>query len=59
LIELSVLEFFFLAMACNPEAQKKAQEEIDSVHRLPNFDDWPSLPYVEARGSFERISNYS
>jgi cytochrome P450 len=38
-------------MVCNPEAQKKAQKEIDDVvgtHRLPNFDDRPSLPYAEA-----------
>lgn len=38
-------------MVCNPEVQKKAQAEIDRVvgpHRLPNFDDRPSLPYAEA-----------
>jgi cytochrome P450 len=42
---------FFLAMATNPVFQTKAQEEIDSVvgtHRLPEFADRPSLPYVEA-----------
>ncbi|KAF9244242.1 cytochrome P450 [Melanogaster broomeanus] len=35
----------------NPEVQKRAQAEIDDVvgmDRLPNFDDRPSLPYVEA-----------
>ncbi|KAJ7244875.1 cytochrome P450 [Mycena rebaudengoi] len=42
---------FFLAMATHPDFQTKAQEEIDSVvgtHRLPEFEDRPSLPYVEA-----------
>jgi cytochrome P450 len=42
---------FFLAMATHPDCQTKAQEEIDSVigtHRLPEFDDRSSLPYVEA-----------
>lgn len=35
----------------NPEAQKKAQAEIDSVVQaghLPDFDDQDSLPYVTA-----------
>ena len=34
-----------------PEVQKKAQAEIDAVigpNRLPDFDDRPSLPYVNA-----------
>lgn len=38
-------------MANYPEVQKKAQKEIDAVvgtHRLPNFEDRKSLPYVEA-----------
>jgi cytochrome P450 len=38
-------------MAMHPEFQTKAQEEIDSVigtHRLPEFEDRPLLPYVEA-----------
>ncbi|KAF7346407.1 O-methylsterigmatocystin oxidoreductase [Mycena sanguinolenta] len=42
---------FFLAMAIHPEVQKKAQIEIDTVigtHRLPDFEDRPSLPYIEA-----------
>ncbi|PPQ73041.1 hypothetical protein CVT26_014659 [Gymnopilus dilepis] len=42
---------FYYLMAINPEIQKKAQDEIDRVvgtGRLPNFDDRPALPYVEA-----------
>ena len=38
-------------MALYPEVQKKAQAEIDSVvgpNRLPNFEDRPSLPYINA-----------
>lgn len=38
-------------MRTYPEAQKKAQDEIDAVigtHRLPTWEDRPSLPYVEA-----------
>ena len=38
-------------MAVHPDIQKKAQNEIDAVvgtHRLPEFEDRPSLPFVEA-----------
>ncbi|KAJ7196596.1 hypothetical protein B0H12DRAFT_985412, partial [Mycena haematopus] len=41
----------FLAMATHPMFRKKAQTEIDSVvgtDRLPEFEDRPSLPFVEA-----------
>jgi hypothetical protein len=41
---------FFAAMVHNPEAQKKAQAEIDGVvghDRLPTFEDRPHLPYLE------------
>ena len=41
----------FLAMALYLEVQKKAQAEIDAVvgpHHLPEFDDHPSLPYINA-----------
>jgi len=40
-----------MAILHNPEAQKKAQKEIDSVllnGHLPTFDDRESLPYVTA-----------
>ncbi|KAK1232372.1 hypothetical protein PQX77_004494 [Marasmius sp. AFHP31] len=48
---VSTLHTFFLAMMANPEAQKKAQEEIDLVipaGHLPDFSDHDSLPYVSA-----------
>ncbi len=38
-------------MMCFPDAQRKAQEEIDSVigrERLPEAQDEPFLPYVSA-----------
>ena len=39
------------AMLMNPDAQSRAQTEIDSVtggERLPHFDDREKLPYVQA-----------
>lgn len=48
---VSSLGSFFFAMATHPEIQKRAQHEIDTVigtHRLPEFADRPSLPFVEA-----------
>ncbi|KAF7374570.1 O-methylsterigmatocystin oxidoreductase [Mycena sanguinolenta] len=48
---VSCLASFFLAMALYPDVQKKAQTEIDTVigtDRLPDFEDRPSLPFVEA-----------
>ncbi len=41
---------FVLAMVRYPEVYRKAQHELDSVigdHRLPDFDDRGSLPYLE------------
>jgi cytochrome P450 len=38
-------------MAVHPDVQNKAQIEIDTIvgpHRLPEFEDRPSLPFVEA-----------
>jgi cytochrome P450 len=38
-------------MALYPEVQKKAQAEIDAAvgpNRLPDFEDRPSLPYINA-----------
>ena len=48
---MSVVQTLFLAMALYPEVQRKAQAEIDAVvgpHRLPDFEDRPSLPYINA-----------
>ena len=38
-------------MVLHPEVQAKAQRDIDRVvgsDRLPDFSDFPHLPYVEA-----------
>ncbi|KAF8877180.1 cytochrome P450 [Infundibulicybe gibba] len=48
---VSAINTFILAMTCYPEAQKKAQQEIDRVigqSRLPEFSDEHSLPYLAA-----------
>ncbi|KAJ7142219.1 cytochrome P450 [Mycena epipterygia] len=48
---VAALSTFFLAMLANPEAQRKAQMEIDMVigqGQLPDFNDEQSLPYVSA-----------
>ncbi|PKY03509.1 cytochrome P450 [Aspergillus campestris IBT 28561] len=48
---VSSLACFFLAIARNPDAQRKAQEEIDrvvGVHRLPTYADREKLPYIDA-----------
>ncbi|KAK2000491.1 cytochrome P450 [Colletotrichum falcatum] len=48
---VSTISSFVLAMLMFPDAQKKAQMEIDSVvgsDRLPSFDDQPRLPYINA-----------
>ncbi|KAM6501237.1 Cytochrome P450 [Amanita muscaria] len=45
------VQTFFYQMALHPEIQRKAQTEIDLVigtHRLPDFNDRPSLPYTDA-----------
>jgi len=47
----STLLVFLLAMVLYPEVQAKAQVDIDRVignGRLPNFNDRPALPYVDA-----------
>lgn len=38
-------------MACYPDAQTKAQKELDEVigtERLPEWSDWDKLPYVRS-----------
>ncbi|KAH7931186.1 cytochrome P450 [Leucogyrophana mollusca] len=47
----STLLIFILAMVLHPDVQERARAEIDVVvgpDRLPNFDDRPSLPYIDA-----------
>ena len=47
----STLLSFFMAMAMHPEAQAKAQAELDAVvglDRLPDHSDRDALPYVNA-----------
>ncbi|KAJ2912527.1 hypothetical protein MD484_g7884, partial [Candolleomyces efflorescens] len=42
---------FIMLMAMYPEVQERARAEIDNVvgtGRLPTFEDWPNLPYVDA-----------
>ncbi|PFH53736.1 hypothetical protein AMATHDRAFT_78864 [Amanita thiersii Skay4041] len=48
---VSLLESWFLAMITFPEAQARAQKELDAVvgsDRLPDFSDRASLPYLDA-----------
>ncbi|KAJ7483530.1 cytochrome P450 [Mycena latifolia] len=48
---VAALGTFLLAMLANPEAQQKAQAELDSVigpEQLPDFTDESALPYVSA-----------
>ena len=48
---VTALLSFFLAMVLHPDAQSRAQTEIDNVvgtGRLPNFGDETLLPYVSA-----------
>jgi cytochrome P450 len=48
---VSSLSSFILAMMIYPDVQRRAQEEIDRVvgsHRLPQFEDLPNLPFVDA-----------
>ncbi|KAH7907192.1 cytochrome P450 [Hygrophoropsis aurantiaca] len=47
----TMLLLFVQAMVLHPHVQVKARAEIDAVlgkQRLPDYDDQPSLPYVEA-----------
>ncbi|KAJ7486314.1 cytochrome P450 [Mycena galericulata] len=48
---VSAISTFFLAMLANPEAQRKAQAEIDAVtggKYLPGFEEEATMPYVSA-----------
>jgi cytochrome P450 len=47
---VSTMKTFLLAMTLHPEAQKRAQAELDAVlgDRLPTFADRDDLPFVTA-----------
>jgi cytochrome P450 len=48
---VSLLLAWQLAMLHHPEVQKRAQMEVDKLcgrSRLPDFNDRPLMPYVEA-----------
>ena len=47
---MATLQWFFVAMVHHPEAQRKAQAELDAIApvRVPNFADRGRLPYVDA-----------
>ncbi|KAK1996954.1 cytochrome P450 [Colletotrichum falcatum] len=47
----ATLHGFVQAMVLYPSVQKQAREELDRVcgtERLPNMDDWDSMPYIRA-----------
>ncbi|PPQ90149.1 hypothetical protein CVT25_012460 [Psilocybe cyanescens] len=47
---ITVVSHFLLAMMLHPEAQRKAQQELDNVvgtDRLPTFEDRERLPFIE------------
>ncbi|KAK7448457.1 cytochrome p450 [Stygiomarasmius scandens] len=48
---MSAISTFWLAMSLYPDIQEKAHQELDGVlspGKLPDFNDRPSLPYIEA-----------
>ncbi|KAI0064833.1 cytochrome P450 [Artomyces pyxidatus] len=48
---VSALYSFFLALVLYPSVQERAQAEVDRVtkgKRLPDYDDRPRLPYIDA-----------
>ena len=47
----ATLQSAILVLACHPDVQRKAQEEIDRVigsDRVPQWEDLPNLPYTQA-----------
>ncbi|KAF5338689.1 hypothetical protein D9758_017575 [Tetrapyrgos nigripes] len=48
---VSVISTFSIAMSCYPDAQLRAQQELDDIlgrGQMPTLEDRPSLPYIEA-----------
>ncbi|KAF4619933.1 hypothetical protein D9613_004660 [Agrocybe pediades] len=47
---VAIVSTFIATMLCFPQAQRKAQQELDRVlgGRLPEFSDEPDLPYIAA-----------
>ena len=46
----AVIMGFVMMMVLHPEAQRRAQAEIDAVvgpHRLPDLEDRPNLPFID------------
>lgn len=47
----ATLTGFVQAMVLYPDVQRRAQEELDRIcgtHRIPNMDDWDSMPYIRS-----------
>ncbi|KAI9442979.1 cytochrome P450 [Lactarius indigo] len=47
----TTMKWWGLAMAANPEVQRRAHKELDTVvgrSRIPTFSDAPNLPYIQA-----------
>ncbi|KAM5540993.1 hypothetical protein V8D89_005304 [Ganoderma adspersum] len=47
----AVMHTFFLAMLLYPDIQARARQELDEAlgtHRLPTFEDFGSVPYIDA-----------
>ncbi|KAI0698605.1 CyP450 monooxygenase [Cytidiella melzeri] len=47
----SLIQSFFCGVAMNSEVQRRAKEELDAVvgpGRLPTYEDYDSLPYIQA-----------
>ncbi|KAF9457241.1 cytochrome P450 [Collybia nuda] len=47
----ATLRSFFALMALHPRVMKRAQGDIDRItegERMPTFDDWENLPYINA-----------
>ena len=57
-----VLEWWFMAMILYPDTQKRAQDELERVvgrQKLPTFDDYDQLPYVQAMvGCLSRLRHH-